>query len=76
VAHVSQREAARVSQRVWMNPGETRPLGRGSNQVSDRLPSERLAAIGHKKPGHCVGAQSELTLDGTQLVTGNGLIDR
>src|SRR4051794_10877386 len=75
VALVSQREAARLAQRVRMHPRQASTFGRRGDQVVDRLRGERLAAFGDEQPGQRVGAGGERTLDGAQLVAGNRLLD-
>ena len=45
VALVSQREAARMAQRVRMHPRQASTIGRRGDQVVDRLAGERLAAF-------------------------------
>ncbi len=51
VALVGQREAAGMPKRVRMHAGQAGAFSGGADQVVDRLPGERLAALGDEQPG-------------------------
>jgi hypothetical protein len=51
------------------------PPGCGADEVVDRLPGERLTALGDEQPGQRVRAGGEVARDGAQLVAGDRLLD-
>ena len=76
VALVGKMKAAGVTQGMRMNAVQPGALGRRSDEVVDRLPSEWLAALGKEQPGQFASAPGEVTPDRAQLVAGDGLLDR
>ena len=72
---------ARANPQEWRSicgwtGASSRPHGRRSDQVVDRLPREGVIPFGDEQPWQPVGAGREVALDGTQFVTSDGLLDR
>jgi hypothetical protein len=51
MAFVGQCKAAGMPKRMRMHAGQARAFSFGAYQVVDRLPGERLAALGDEQPG-------------------------
>ena len=76
VAAVGEAVATGVAQRVRMDVAETGTPGGGGDEVVCCLTGQGLASLGQEQPGQAIRSGGEVTLDGTELVPRDRLLDR
>src|SRR5215207_10172671 len=76
VATIGEIVATGVAQRVRVDVAETGTPGGDDDEIVHRLTGQGLVSLGQEQPGQAIRAGSKMTLDGTELVPCNRLLDR